>query len=356
MDIKTLKDRISIEQIISIMNGFGAEGVPTSDGKALIFPSICHHSESKKLYLYLESKSFYCYSHCHSLDIIGVVKGVLNCDITTSYNFIANKIGFSSGFKVGFDDEETINYSDDWDIINTYYNITKSDKPVELVKRDISILDRFYDLYHINFINDGISKSTMRKYGIKFDIDKNRIIIPHFDTDNNLIAVRCRNLEQELIDNGMKYVPIKVNGKILSAPSSQYLYGLNWNKDNITKAKRIIIFESEKSVMQMDTMFPNDNIAVALSGSALSNKHLEILKELDVDEVVLALDKEYQQINTTEEKLYQLKIKKRIVDKLKPYFQVSIIWDKENLIGYKDSPSDKGREIFLNLFKDRWFI
>lgn len=356
MDIKTLKERITVEQIISILNGLGAEGQPTSDGKALIFPSICHNSDSKKLYLYLDSKTFYCYSHCHSLDIIEVVKGALSCDITTSYNYIANKIGFYNGFKEGFEDN-TVTQSDDWNILNTYIRKNvEQEKHIELTIRDKNILNRFYDLYHIDFINDGISKETMKKFGLKFDIENYRIIIPHFDSDNNLIAIRCRNLEKELIDKGMKYIPIKYEGKVLSAPSSQYLFALNFNKDNIRKAKRVIIFESEKSVMQMETMFPNENISVGLSGSSLSNKHIEILKELDVNEVVLALDKEFTEIGTTEEKLYQMKIRKKMIDRLKPYFNVSVLWDSENLLAYKDSPSDKGKETFLKLFKNRLFI
>ena len=35
------------------------------------------------------------------------------------------------------------------------------------------------------------------------------------------------------------------------------------------------------------------------------------------------------------------------------YVDVSVIWDMENLLGYKDSPTDLGRDIFLRLYKNR---
>ena len=48
-----------------------------------------------------------------------------------------------------------------------------------------------------------------------------------------------------------------------------------------------------------------------------------------------------------------MKIRKGIIDKLTPYFTVSVVWDKHGLIGYKDSPTDKGSEIFWKLMSDR---
>ena len=32
---------------------------------------------------------------------------------------------------------------------------------------------------------------------------------------------------------------------------------------------------------------------------------------------------------------------------------ISFIWDRNNLTGYKDSPIDCGKEIFISLFKER---
>ena len=42
-----------------------------------------------------------------------------------------------------------------------------------------------------------------------------------------------------------------------------------------------------------------------------------------------------------------------IGEKFAPYCKVTIIWDRENLLNIKDSPFDKGKEIFERLYKER---
>ena len=53
------------------------------------------------------------------------------------------------------------------------------------------------------------------------------------------------------------------------------------------------MFEAEKSVMQLRHNLPDMSIGACVSGSALSNAQVEILKSLDVENVVIAPDKEY---------------------------------------------------------------
>ena len=42
-----------------------------------------------------------------------------------------------------------------------------------------------------------------------------------------------------------------------------------------------------------------------------------------------------------------------INDKYKPYVQISFLFDKNDLLDYKDSPIDKTKEIFLQLLQER---
>lgn len=44
---------------------------------------------------------------------------------------------------------------------------------------------------------------------------------------------------------------------------------------------------------------------------------------------------------------------KEINKKFKKYVNISFVFDKEDLLGYKDSPIDRGPEIFLTLFEKR---
>ena len=36
-----------------------------------------------------------------------------------------------------------------------------------------------------------------------------------------------------------------------------------------------------------------------------------------------------------------------------PYFNVYVLWDTKGLLDYKDSPCDKGREVLLELMKNK---
>ena len=104
--------------------------------------------------------------------------------------------------------------------------------------------------------------------------------------------------------------------------------------------------------MQLDTMYPTSNISVALSSSNLSNAQVEMILELGVEEVIFALDKQYKECYTEEYKIYQQKIIK-LASKLTPYVNVTILWDKEGLLGYKDAPTDQGKEVFEHLMRKR---
>ena len=108
--------------------------------------------------------------------------------------------------------------------------------------------------------------------------------------------------------------------------------------------------------MQLDTILKGEGFAVALSSSSLHLIQVEILKSLGVEEVIIALDKEYESFGSKEEKMYAVKIRKALIEKLIPFFTVSVIWDTTNLLQKKDSPTDRGGEIFRKLYSNRIFI
>lgn len=354
MNAQELKDLLTMEQIEYILSTLGAEPRVDSYNNIIHSLTICHQGDSHKLVYYHKDQRFKCYTDCgKTFDIIGLVEHVLDISFTMAMNYICDKVGISRGT---YTEEQKEKLEDGgWELINKYYKPAKPAEPPKITIRDKNLLNEFYNLAHSNFLNDGITKPTMQKFNIKFDILNNRIIIPHYDKDNNLIAIRCRNLDAEQIKHA-KYMPIYMHNELLSAPSAGYFYGLNFNLQNILKSKKVILVESEKAVMQLDSMFNGDGIAIALSGSSISIWQVEILKNLGVEEVILGLDKEFISCKTPEEKAYATKIKKIFFDKLINDFRVSLIWDKWNLLEYKDSPMDKGKEIFLKLLSKRLYI
>jgi len=91
---------------------------------------------------------------------------------------------------------------------------------------------------------------------------------------------------------------------------------------------------------------------VACCGSNLINAQFLLLYSLGVKEIVIAFDKQFQEIGDREWKEWTTKLKS-IYNKYGSYVLISFVFDKENLLEYKDSPIDKGKDIFLKLFSNR---
>lgn len=344
-----VKEMLSEQDIFSILFELGGDPI---NNREIVSRTCCHnpaHEGKHKLTYYPETKSFYCFSNCGSMDIFGVVSKSLNLDFYNSFKYVCEKFGISyrnTGPSVEIEKVDT----------SFIEKFKKKKDVIQLSPLPKSILNTYYDLYHYLWINDGISVRSMKKFDIKFSIGQNQIIIPHFDSDGNLIGVRARNLNEQLVEDGKKYMPVYFKDKVLKHPTGSNLFGLSNNKDAIKKYKTAILVESEKSVLQLDSMLPDMSIAICISGSSLTGHQLEILKDLGIEQVVIAMDKEFEEVGSKEEKFYKEKITNVFLNKLTPYFKVSIIWDTEGLLDLKDSPMDKGLEAFQRLWEKRIFI
>ena len=159
-------------------------------------------------------------------------------DLPTSFIDILNIITRNTD-KI-FEIEETNNkYS------SILMNYRKKNLEVNFSFFNPSILNMFQTYYYYQWIEEGITIQTMRKYGIRFSVNKNQIIIPHYNSDSQLIGIRCRNLGELDLLNGNKYMPVRIEGKWYSHSLSYNLYGLNFTKEAITKKKMAFIFEGE---------------------------------------------------------------------------------------------------------------
>ena len=105
-----------------------------------------------------------------------------------------------------------------------------------------------------------------------------------------------------------------------------------------------------------DTMFGDDNFTLAVCGSSFHSYQRDMLIMLGVKEVIIALDKQYETTDSQEAKDWQNHILKQFVKPLSPYFSVYVIWDNENLLNYKQSPTDNGKETLLKLMKNKVYV
>jgi hypothetical protein len=355
MTAQELKEKLSEDDVRKLLLEMGATFYYEDDDQ-WITDTVCHHGLKPKLYYYKDSQSFHCYSECGQLDVIGVVmgyKGYEPTELPKAINWICIKLNIDN-CEYGFGKQEQIS---DWDFIRKYKRNTKKEKTTKpLILYNESILRIFQKLYVEDWINEGISIETMKKYKILYSTWQQKIIIPHFDINNQLIGVRGRSLIEEEIELFGKYTPFKVGKQFYNHSLGQNLFGLNHNLTAIQEKKKIMLVEAEKSVFQTDTMFGDDNFTVALCGSNLTDFQKGMILMLGVREVIVALDKQYQSLDSDECKKWATHIKEKIIDKLSPFVRVSVLWDSGNLLPYKASPTDMGKDILLKLMEQKIYV
>ena len=191
----------------------------------------------------------------------------------------------------------------------------------------------------------------MRECGICYDPVMQGIVIPHYNIDGKLIGIRERTLIKENEDTG-KYKPAILNYKMYNHALGFNLYNLNNSKENIVFYKKVIVFEGEKSCLLYKSYFPENDISVAVCGSNLTKYQVDLLLSLEVDEICIAFDKQFKEIGDIEWKNWTKKLKD-IYKKYGTKVKITFLFDKWNLLEYKDSPIDKGKDIFQELFKRR---
>ena len=355
-----IREKMSIDQIFDLLNDWGGEPAYTDFG--IISQTICHNPPgegSRKLYYYRNTDLFTCYTGCSgSFDIFQLLQKVAHIqwgkeyDLNDAVRYIAIKFGLA-GY-ASLDDEDSLI---DWKTFDAYERISDlglKDYHVELKEYDTAIL------YHLNYqvkikpwLDEGIGQDIIKAEKIGYFPPTGQITIPHFDINNKFIGLRGRTLVKADAEMYGKYRPMVIGKTQYNHPLGMNLYNLNNSKDNIKQIGLAICFEAEKSCMKYQTYFGFDNdISIACCGSNISAYQVQLLLDCDCKEMVIAFDRQWQEKNDDEYKHY-IKNLEKLNERFKNDINISIIYDRNMLTGYKDSPIDDSKEIFLKLFKER---
>lgn len=373
-DKDELKESLTIEQIYDLVAHLGGE--PQQMGGHLTCRTICHNPAgegSRKLYYYNNTKLFKCFTDCgDTFDIYELVLRAKSIqDPKASYDADGNRslrnwnLPESIEYVAAYFNLETLqNDSDDsvsledWKILNNYEriaNITQEKQTVELKIYEDKILQHLPRPLIEPWLKEGITQEVMQAHNIAYNPKSNGIIIPHYDIENRLIGIRERTLVKEEEVRG-KYRPSIINGKMYNHPLSFNLYNLNRSKENIALMQKAILFEGEKSPLLYASYFGLENdITVASCGSSFIQYQFYLLVSLGVKEIIIAFDKQFKEVGDSEWKRWT----KKLADihlKYGSYVQISYMFDLHNLLGYKDSPIDKGPDVFMQLFKERIYL
>ena len=345
IDYKAIVEQLDTQKVIQLMEKLGVDNYIEKPGY-VIFPTICHNEDaseaSMKLYYYENSHIFQCYTEDGPMNIFSFMKHYYDCR-NISYDW------YQDVYKVILD---CSNYRSDLEggrpKYNPIRNTYRTAEPQKLPTYPNGLIDCFTKFYPPEWLNDGITKAAMDKFNIRYSVPQNKIIIPHYNADGELVGIRGRALNGWEVENIGKYMPVQIEDKWYSHPLSLNLYGLNFTKENIKRTGICFLVEAEKSVLQMEGWdFPNCGAAVC--GSQFNKHALKLLvKTAQPREIIICFDKE-EKPGSDEyfNKLYS--IGKRYLN----YCDFSFIYDRENLLQLKDSPTDHGPDVFWKLYKRR---
>ena len=345
MDYQEVINNLQDKDVIELMTQLGADRYKETD-EAIIFPTICHNADgaeaSMKLYYYKDSKIFYCYTACGGQSIFKFLEHYYEARGIEFdwYNDIYLPVLNCTPRKSG---DGYVSHS--YELLRNKYERKK--RKIELPEYPKGVLDVFIKEYPAQWLSDGIPEKAMDKFNILFSISQNKIIIPHYDVEDRLIGIRGRALNEWEVENVGKYMPVQLEKTWYKHPLSLNLYGLNKNKDNIKRSGIVYIFESEKSVLQFEG-FNIPNCSVAVCGSSLNKFQVDILmRECSPTEFIICFDKEKDEHDKYFNKLYKM------CKKYSHYANFSFLYDAENLLNLKDSPSDRGEEVFKKMLDRR---
>lgn len=349
IDKDKIKNDLTIDQINELIYELSGEYGRPLGSSTLLCKTICHGGNSFKLYYYDNTKLFRCYTQCGDVfDIFQLVMKVKEVELVDALWYVINFFGLSD-YRREFDS----GILEDWHILESYDDLYRErTSNLTLKEYDDIILNILPFIPFRDWINENIDVDVQTKYGIRYYPTQQTIIMPHYHIDGKLVGIRQRTIVEEDMCWG-KYRPAIINGEMYNHPIALSLYGLYYNQENIRRAKRCIVFEGEKSVMKMESLFgPEMNISVACSGSSLHDYQVQLLLDLGVEEIVIAFDRQFKEVGDEE----FIKLKESLINIDKKYrsrVKISFAFDKDNLLPYKASPIDVNKEIFMKLINNR---
>lgn len=345
-----VKEQLEFEDIYTLLEDLGAE--PQIFNDTIHCLTICHGGDSHKLYYYNNTQLFRCYTHCgDAFDVFDLISRVKDIDLNTSIYYVVNF--FNMQHKLEEVEDELL--TDEWKLFRRYRNlrdITINNDKIELPDINPDILEHYPQPRYGAWESEYISKEICDHMNIHYDPVSGGILIPHYDENNRLIGIRERTLVQENEVYG-KYRPVKIGGKLANHPLSFNLYGLNKAKERIKEIGVAMVFESEKAVLQsIGYLGLKNNIAVGMCGSTLSNYQFHLLLDAGAKEICIGVDRDFNNLYD-EEYIKVLKKMEKMYQKYSPSCNISFMLDTRGLTGYKMSPTDAGKEIFLTLWQER---
>ena len=325
MDVVTLKEKLinDTDLLIEVLEKFGFHHV-----KIIRNEIRCSHeleSNPTAVRISTENLSANCYSKSIKGDIFTLLQWKSGMNFYDTFNRILSIIG----------DEEVV-ITERKSFFGGKFRQFIGKVPQKDGIYDEKEVNSYEKIPNLRFLQDNISIRTQKHFDIRYDRETDYIAIIWRNIEGKIVGVKGRRNSDD--EEKVKYFALKQFQK------TQHLYGFHENYNEIIKERKIFIFEAEKSVMQAHTF--GIPLGVAVGSHDIDEQQIRHLK-FNVDEAIICYDKDVE-LNVVLEQA------KRIKNQLG--IKVGYIYDEENLLGEKDSPTDKGRAIFLKLLENTHYI
>ena len=237
-----------------------------------------------------------------------------------------------------------LHLSDDWRpqnrrlIFGGVYEhiIHRADSPPKTY--DESILDDYLKVPNVRFQHDHISLETQMEFGISYDVNTDRIVIPIRDQHGSLMGVKGRRNYETDNEDDPKYL------YLVPCQMSKTLFGYSTNYSSMYGGT-VMIFESEKSVLQCASYGYHN--AVALGSNSLSEYQAKMILSLNPQKVIFMLDNDLP-LNNTKRNIDMLCSVATMRDLQISYFD----WTECLDLPAKASASDEGKEVFEYILEE----
>lgn len=258
----------------------------------------------------------------------------INC-LSKSKYWICSKLGYmefiDEFYKVTADKEDEVPKYNTWlKKINKKQNNRYDENEI----KSPDIMKYYGVIPYYKWLQEGLSISTQKYFQVGIDVTSERITFPIHNKNGELIGIKGRYCgSNKEIEDKYKYLYLVPCNKSIE------FFNLHRALPHIKKKKEVIVVEGGKTTMYLHQWkYPN---SISIEGDSMSDVQIKLLKELGLDtKYIFAFDKDKDAKHVKTE-----------ASKLKGRMIYGVL-DVENKLEDKDSPTDKGKEIWDYLYSN----
>lgn len=356
INTKLLKSSLTLEDHKSICRALGIPAF-SENSKQIVYWSgeknVDPYKGSPKLYFFKDTKVYCGFTSGASYDIISLTQRRLSLlKQPSSFIDAINFILSVTGKEIDSVQRLTKTHVYDWQTdLEKFIRFRRTGTTLNTY--DDTILSQLGQSIPQTWLDEGISEDTLIKYQIGYYERLNATTIPCRDKQGNLIGIRCRHWQPNEIEQG-KYRPLLLLDGVTSFkfPTNEVFFGINYNWPEIERTGKVMLVESEKAVMKLDTIYKEHNVALGMFGNNLGLKRRNELIKLGVNHVVYVPDNDWIGLGDEAYQEWEDKVL-RFCKQFDGYAKVEIVWDNLGLLGAKENATDKDEDTWWKLYEAR---